>query len=67
MGNKDLCGGYRERQHPHAMMFVPLRGMSALDEYRKHLDQLDLAIVTMAPYNEHHVVCPFESIWIYSG
>jgi hypothetical protein len=62
MGNKDLWGGYRKRQHPRAMMYLPLRGMSTPDEYIEHLDQLDLVIVIMAPYVEHRHSCSFEHV-----
>ncbi|RHN74995.1 hypothetical protein MtrunA17_Chr2g0316371 [Medicago truncatula] len=66
MGIKDVWGGYRKHQHSHAMMFVPLKGMFAPDEYRDHLDQLDMASIFMAPYAEHHVVCLFEQTGLYS-
>jgi hypothetical protein len=48
IGNKDVWGGYREHQHPRAMLFAPRVGLSAPDEYRGHLDQLDLAGIVMA-------------------
>jgi len=49
------------------MMFVSLRGMSAPDEYKEHLDQLDLASVVMTPYADHHHVCPFQEVNLHSG
>jgi len=67
MGIKDVWGGYREHHHPRAMMFVPLKGMSASDEYRDRLDQLDLTSVFMASYVKHRVVCLFEKINLYTG
>jgi len=67
MDIKDAWGGYRERQHPRAMMFVPLRGMHAPDECRDHLDQLDLASVFMGSYVNHHDVCSFEQVSLYYG
>ena len=67
MDKKDVCGGYQECQHPRAMLFIPRVGLSALDKYRGHLDQLDLAGVTMAPYGEHRQAYPFERVSLYSG
>jgi hypothetical protein len=46
MGARDAWGGYRDHQHPHTLMYLPLRGMSSPNEYRQHLDQLDLVGVT---------------------
>jgi hypothetical protein len=48
-------------------MFVPLKGMSAPDMYKHHLDQLDLASVFMSPYAEYHVICLFEQVSLYYG
>jgi len=31
---RDEWGGYRDYQHPCAMMYLPLKGMSTPDEYR---------------------------------
>ena len=67
IGNKDLWGGYQELQHPRAMMYLPSRGTSTSDEYREHLDQLDLASVSMAPYVEHRHACSFVEVSLYSG
>jgi hypothetical protein len=64
IGNMDAWGGYRERQHPRAMLFVPLVGLSAQDEYRGHLD---LAGIIMALYGEHRHACPFERVSLYFG
>lgn len=49
------------------MMYLPLRGMSTPDEYRQHMDQLDLMGVIMALYDEHSHACLFERVNIYSG
>jgi len=35
-------------------------GLSAPDDYKGHLDKLDLAGVVMAPYGEHRQACLFE-------
>jgi len=67
MSNKDVWGGYWKRQHPRAMVFVPFRGMSTPDENRDHLDQLDLATVTVSSYVMHLAACPFEEVRLYSG
>jgi len=65
--SKDVWSGYRDDQHPCAMLFVPHVGMSTPDEYRGHLDELDLLGVVMAPYGEHRQTCSFERISLYSG
>jgi len=67
MCNKDAWGGYRERRHPCAMLFVPRVGLSTPDKYIVHLDQLDLAGVIMTPYGEYRVACSFERVSLYSG
>jgi len=58
MGARDALGGYRKPQHPCAMMYLLLKGMSTPDEYIHHLDQLDLTGVIMIAYVEHHHACP---------
>jgi len=63
-GNKDVWRGYWERQHPRAIMYLPLRGMSTPNEYREHLD---LSSVTMASYVEYCHACLFEPVSLYSG
>lgn len=45
-------GGYRDHQHPHALMYIPLMVMSSPDEYRQHLDHLDLVCVIMSSYDD---------------
>jgi len=44
---------------PFSLLFTP-------DEYRGHLDVLDLADVVMAPFTEHREACPFERVSLYS-
>jgi hypothetical protein len=66
MSNKDVWGGYRERQHPHAIMHLPLRDMSTPNKYKEHLDQLDLASVSMAPYVKYRHACLFKPVILYS-
>jgi len=34
--------------------FLPLSGLGIVDNYRNHLDALDLTRVAMTPYGEHH-------------
>ena len=49
-------------------MFFALRmGLSTLDEYRTHMDVLDLSTAVMTPYVEHRVSCPFERVSLYLG
>jgi len=67
MGNKDVWEGYRENIHPRAMLFVPQSGLGTLDQYKNHLDALDLSGVVMAPYGEHHQSCLFERVSLYYG
>jgi hypothetical protein len=62
IGSKDACGGYRDDQHPRAMLFAPWVGLSTLDSYRGHLDALNLSGVVMTPYGEHRQTCPFERV-----
>ena len=54
MGSKDVWAGYIENRDPRAILFLPLSGLGIVDNYRNHLDALDLTRVVMAPYGEHH-------------
>jgi len=49
------------------MLFAPRMGLSTPDEYRAHMDALDLSGVVMTPYVEHRHACPFEQVSLYSG
>jgi len=46
---------------------APRVGFSTPDEYRGHLDALDLSGIIMAPYGGHRQACPFEWVSLYSG
>jgi len=65
MGNKDAWAGYREDRYPRAMLFVPLSGTP--DNYRNHLDRMDLSFVAMTPYGEHREAHPFERVNLFIG
>jgi len=67
MGSKDVWAGYRENRDPSTMFFVPRSGLGTPDQYRNHLDGLDLSAVVMHPYKDHYQACPFEQINLYSG
>ena len=67
MGNKDVWAGYIENQDPRAMLFLPLSGLGTVDNYRNHLDALDLTRVVMAPYGDHRAARRFEQVNLYSG
>lgn len=67
MGSKDVWAGYRENHDPRAMLFVPLSGLGTSDNYRNHLDALDLMRVVMAPYGDHCQAHQFERVSLYSG
>jgi len=58
---------YRENHYPRAMLFLPLSGLGTVDNYRNHLDALDLTRVVMAPYGEHRQAHQFERVSLYSG
>jgi hypothetical protein len=66
IGSKDARGGYRG-EYPRPMLFAPRMGLSTPDEYRKHMDMLDLSAVVMTPYVEHRVSCPFDRVSLYFG
>jgi len=66
VGSKDVWVGYKENHYPHAMLFLPLSGLGTVDNYRNHLDALNLTRVSMAPYGEHCQTHPFEWISLYS-
>ena len=67
MGNKDVWAGYREDRYPRAMIFLPLSGLGTPDNYRNHLDRVDLSGVVMAPYGDHRETRQFERVSLYSG
>jgi len=67
MGSNDVWAPYREDRDPRAMLFVPLSGLGTPDNYRNHLDRLDLSGIVMAPYGEHCEARPFERVSLYSG
>ena len=67
MGSKDVWDGYRENHYPHAMLFLPLSSLGTMDNYRNHVDALDLTRVVMAPYGEHRQARQFERVSLYSG
>jgi len=67
IGSKDAWTGYQENQYPRAMLFVPLFGLGTPDNYRNHMDALDLTRVVMAPYGDHRQARPFERVSLYSG
>jgi len=66
MGSKDVWDRYRENHYPCAMLFLPLSGLGTVDNYRNHLDALDLTRVVMTPYGEHRQACQFERVSLYS-
>jgi len=66
MGSKDAWAGYREDRDPRAMLFVPQSGLGTPDQYKTHLDALDLTSVVMAPYGEPREARPFERVNLYS-
>ena len=66
MGSKYACAGYREDLYPLAMIFVPLSGLGTPDNYRNHLDRLDLSVVVMAQYGDHRATRPFKRVSLYS-
>ena len=65
IGSKDVWAGYRENHYPCAMLFSPLSCLGTSDNYRNHLDALDLKRVVMAPYGDHRQACPFERVSLY--
>jgi len=67
MGSKDAWARYRENQYPRAMLFIQLSGLGTLDNYKNHLDALDLTRVVMAPYRDHCQARPFDRVSLYSG
>jgi len=67
MGSKDASAGYRKDRDPRAMLFVPRYGLGTPDQYKNHLDALDLTGVVMHPYRDHRQACPFERVNLYSG
>jgi len=67
MGSKDVWAGYRENRHPRTMLFIPLSGLGTPDNYRNHLDVLDLTRVVIAPYGDHRQARPFDWVSLYSG
>jgi len=67
MGSNDAWAGYQEHQDPRAMLFVPLFGLGTPDNYRNHLDALDLTRVVMTPYGDHRQARLFERVSLYSG
>jgi len=66
MGSKDAWAGYREDRYPRAMLFLPLSGLGTPDNYKNHLDRLDLSGVVMGPYRDHCAARPFERVSLYS-
>jgi len=66
MGSKDVLEGYRENHYPRAMHFLPPSGLGTVDNYRNHLDALDLTRVVMARYGEHRQAHQFERVSLYS-
>jgi len=67
MGSKDVWAGYRENRDPRAMLFLPLSGLDTGDNYRNHLDALDLMRVVIAPYEDHRAARRLEQVSLYSG
>ena len=67
MGSKDVWEGYGENHYPRAILFLPLSGLGTVDNYRHHVDALDLTRVVMAPYGEHRKTRQFERVSLYSG
>jgi hypothetical protein len=68
IGSKDVWGGYRDDQHPCAMLFAPRVCLSTPDSYRGHLDALDLSGVA-CPHMESTVfhVCVSGSVFTLDG
>jgi hypothetical protein len=62
IGSKDVYEGYLENQYPRTMCFLPLSGLGTLDNYRTHLDALDLMRVVMAPYGAHCQASLFQQV-----
>jgi len=48
------------------MLFVRLFGLGTPDNYRNHLDRLDLSGVVMTPYGDHRQARPFERVSLYT-
>jgi hypothetical protein len=67
MGSKDVWEGYLENQYPRAMFFLPLSGLGTSDNYKTHLDTLDLTRVVIAPYGAHRQARLFQQVSLYSG
>jgi len=67
MGSKDVWARYQEDRDPRAMLFVPLSGLGTPDQYKNHLDALDLTGIVMAPYGENRETRPFEWVSLYYG
>jgi len=42
-------------------------GLGTVDNYKNHLDALDLTRVVMAPYGDHRATRRFEQVSLYSG
>jgi len=49
------------------MLFLPFSGLGTVDNYRNHLDAMDLTRVVMAPYEDHRATRRFEQVNFYSG
>jgi len=47
--------------------FLPLSGLGTSDNYKNHLDALDLTRVVMAPYGDHRQARPFDRVSLYCG
>jgi len=64
---KQRCMGriYRESGSTRDA-FLPLSGLGTVDNYRNHLDALDLTRVVMAPYGDHRAARRFEQASLYS-
>jgi len=62
MGSKDAWAGYWENQYPRVMLFIPLSDLGTPDNYRNHLDALDLTRVVMTPYGDHREIRPFDRL-----
>ena len=65
MGSKNVWAGYIENQDPCTMLFLPLSGLDTVDNYRNHMDALDLTRIVMAPYGDHHAARWFEHVNLY--
>ena len=66
MGSKDVRAGYGEDRYPPAMLFVPLPGLGTPDNYKNHLDRLELSVVVMIPYGEHCEARPLERVSLFT-